>query len=1304
MEERYSCQHAGCTKSYHDLCDLKRHEMSKHTGERPFKCCDEKFVKKNQLKRHETTHTGLLPYKCDQCDKRFNFPSKVKRHIANVHEINYVCSVEGCTAKFGRYLELRKHITTHKLRAGMTNCPKCDKEIRKTQLSSHLKTHEENRSKFVCNEEGCSKSFSTASNLAQHIKVKHPPDGEVPIFCCEVKGCGKIYQRKGPLTNHMKRHHSGKRPEDDAIAEDGAARQKRPRQVLSETDDSEEEQAALSETDSEEEIEGDSEDEEEEEEVIPKKRKRAPNSRAKPDFDTTVLGAYKKRQKIEPKLKPRYGLIRNLFPFTAERVTSTEPHPFVGEFAPTATPMIMDTYRALCRDRRLYKTRSGDYRIISFVLVFSGSSQKLQVMTNNAAYSVVEEDNVVDGDTPVVELQEVDASTDRGLLIEDNKPIYEEWPLMKKKVGQGSSLGPALVSIAARALTSTEEAGVVFTARGVLYLTGTAAGGFILGGKKSHLIMGIAIVTGGVAFGALTFTMNLWQMLALISIQSFCGAFLEIGANIMMMNLWRADAAPWLQALHFTYGVGAAVGPFIVGLFFEKFEGDDSAMWAFIPIGIVLFTSGFPLLFISTPQGPGEHHSSEEGQGGVKKTNVQYHLMVALMSLYLMLYVGAETSFGGWISIYAIKVYDFEDGTAAFLASAFWTSFTIGRGIAIPLSLKVSSHVMLLSDKVLSLIGLIVLMVFAYLRSVALLWCITILVGLSFASLYPACLVLLPQMGVTITSRSSSQLIIGGAIGDMVTPTLVGILMVRFGSASLLAILIIFVGISVALYLVSYLVIIPRVKEEQMREKNNSLSSSAGDFRWCQLNHISSEPISMTNATAYQPVKEDADLSETSTVELVANEVTDKGLLIDDGKITYLEESPLKKKFITALYCYQFLALGLIGSSLGPALISIAARADIKTEEAGAVFTARGAFYLAGTAVAGFVLGGPRSHLIMGVAIVISGIAFGSISFASKLWQMLVLAAIQSLAASFLEIGSNIMMMNLWRDKAAPWLQALHFNYGVGASIGPFIVALFFERLEGDDSAMWSFLPIGIILVSSGLPLLFIRTPQGPGEDVSDKEVGAGMERKNSNIPYHILVASLSVYLMLYVGAETSLGSWVSLYAIKVYGFSEGSAAFLASAFWTSFTIGRGIAIPLSLKVSSHVMLLSDKMLSLIGLIVLMVFAYLRSVALLWCIVILIGISFASMYPACLVLLPQMGVTMTSRSSSQLIVGGAIGDMVTPTVVGILMVRFEPSSLLAILVIIVGMSVALYVMAYLVLIPRVRRDQIREKTNKGDLM
>jgi DNA-directed RNA polymerase subunit RPC12/RpoP len=75
------CERTFCTKE-----QLKNHETT-HTGEKKYKCsfCDHTSATKTQHNTHERTHTKEKPYACPYCSHRSGDSSNLSKHIKNKH-------------------------------------------------------------------------------------------------------------------------------------------------------------------------------------------------------------------------------------------------------------------------------------------------------------------------------------------------------------------------------------------------------------------------------------------------------------------------------------------------------------------------------------------------------------------------------------------------------------------------------------------------------------------------------------------------------------------------------------------------------------------------------------------------------------------------------------------------------------------------------------------------------------------------------------------------------------------------------------------------------------------------------------------------------------------------------------------------------------------------------------------------------------------------------------------------------------------------------------------------------------------
>ena len=359
----------------------------------------------------------------------------------------------------------------------------------------------------------------------------------------------------------------------------------------------------------------------------------------------------------------------------------------------------------------------------------------------------------------------------------------------------------------------------------------------------------------------------------------------------------------------------------------------------------------------------------------------------------------------------------------------------------------------------------------------------------------------------------------------------------------------------------------------------------------------------------------------------------------------------MNQKFITtAAYYLSFILLGLTISAEGPTLLQLAENTSSALDQISSIFIFSSFGYLSGAYIGGRIYDRIAGHQFMAGVLVLLGFSTALVPVATSLWVLLFIILILGLAKGALDVGCNTLLLWVHNEKVDPFMNGLHACFGIGAFIAPLVVARV-VTLTGDIHwVYWSFaiaaLPIALFIW--GLPSPIARaTPEN-----------------HKDIPMPILpVAVMVLCFVLYVGAEVGYGNRIYTYAFKQELGTEITSAYLTSAFWGFFTLGRLLAIWLSTRLRPITILFMDfaGCLTSLGLILL----FKDSMFILWIGSILLGLSMASIFPTFLTLSEER-MHVTGAMAGWFLVGGGLGCMIFPWMIGQAFVRLGAGAMIAI--------------------------------------
>src|SRR5690349_22569039 len=368
----------------------------------------------------------------------------------------------------------------------------------------------------------------------------------------------------------------------------------------------------------------------------------------------------------------------------------------------------------------------------------------------------------------------------------------------------------------------------------------------------------------------------------------------------------------------------------------------------------------------------------------------------------------------------------------------------------------------------------------------------------------------------------------------------------------------------------------------------------------------------------------------------------------------------MKQKYITtAAYYIAFILLGLTIAAEGPTLLKLAEHTSSELDQISSIFLFGSLGYLLGSYIGGRLYDRVPGHRFMSGILLCLGITVALVPLASSRATLFTIALVLGLFKGGLDVGCNTLLLWVHNETVGPFMNGLHAFFGVGAFIAPLIVAQVIS-LTGD--IYWVYWIFAIAAFPLAVWIWNLPSPES-----------RAVPAHHESAPFPILPVLIMVLcFVLYVGGESGYGSWIYTYAFTLRFGTEVTAAYLTSAFWGSFTLGRLLGIWISTRAKPLTILILDFAGCLVSLGLILLFQ--SSPAMLWIGTLLFGLSQASIFPTFLTLAEER-MHITGTITGLFLLGAGVGGMILPWLIGQAFVRIGAGAMIAIILANVALNV-----------------------------
>jgi FHS family Na+ dependent glucose MFS transporter 1 len=269
----------------------------------------------------------------------------------------------------------------------------------------------------------------------------------------------------------------------------------------------------------------------------------------------------------------------------------------------------------------------------------------------------------------------------------------------------------------------------------------------------------------------------------------------------------------------------------------------------------------------------------------------------------------------------------------------------------------------------------------------------------------------------------------------------------------------------------------------------------------------------------------------------------------------------------TIAYYFIFIVLGLVMSTTGPALSTLAAHTGVTLETISSIFIVSSLGSMAGATTGGWLVDRVRGHLLLAICAFLALVLFSVLPLLTSFWLLMALYFLFSSVQIMVDVGTNTLIVWTHGKSVAPYMNGLHFAFGFGGFFAPQLVA---RSLACTGDIHWAYWTVALLTIPFVFSVWRIPSPQRPAKSpiAPTSPSAASKAQPAPKSAHRFIIVMVGLIFFFMAGVEMTIFGWAFNYGVAIGMDKLTTAAAFASAMWGAFSLSRLISIPVSTRLS----------------------------------------------------------------------------------------------------------------------------------------